>query len=111
MRCFDNVIAASGLKAEQARQYPNKMIVPDKLMLSPGDMAAVYFSRTPFLPLFSMPVPFAIPQMTRFEHTHVVGGTGHGKDRTVATVHHAHVNCADQFQGLDEFLVCVTIGQ
>ena len=86
VQLYENVLAASGLTAEQARQHPNKMIVPAKSTLMPGEMAATYFSATPFLPLFSMPVPFSNPQKTRFEHTHVVGGTGHGKTQLLQTL-------------------------
>ena len=86
VRCFDNVIAASGLTAEQARQHPNKVIVPDKSPLNALDMATTYFSDTPFVSLFTMPVPFSIPQKTRFEHSHVVGGTGHGKTQLLQTL-------------------------
>lgn len=40
------------------------------------------------------------------------GSTGiRVKDRTVATVHHAHVNCSYHFQGLDLSAPCATICQ
>lgn len=42
-----------------------------------------YFKDTPILELFQIPIPLALPQATRFEHMHVVAGTGHGKTQTL----------------------------
>ena len=40
---------------------------------------------TPFLDLFKTPVPFELPQQTRFEHQWIIGGTGHGKTNASAS--------------------------
>ncbi len=42
-----------------------------------------YLKDTPILELFQIPIPLALPQGTRFEHMHVVAGTGHGKTQTL----------------------------
>ncbi|AUH34654.1 hypothetical protein [Paracoccus tegillarcae] len=42
------------------------------------DAPAVYLTGTPLLPLFQLKAPFAIPEARRFEHTHIVAGSGHG---------------------------------
>jgi len=34
---------------------------------------------TPFLDFYAATLPFAIPRASRFEHLHLVGGSGHGK--------------------------------
>jgi hypothetical protein len=39
----------------------------------------MYLSGTPFAGLLETPIPFHIPEGTRFEHCHIIGGTGHGK--------------------------------
>jgi hypothetical protein len=46
-------------------------------------MAETYLARTPLLGLFLCPIPFSIPDDIRFEHTHIVAGTGHGKTQTL----------------------------
>jgi hypothetical protein len=42
-------------------------------------VAKAYFGGTPLADFLATPLPFAIPFHTRFEHTHIVGGSGHGK--------------------------------
>ena len=51
----------------------------DRDDLSPSELVEEYFSGTPFKRLLSLPLPFHIPFPARFEHMHVVGGSGHGK--------------------------------
>lgn len=51
-----------------------------------GDMARSYFAGTPLLPILETPVPFAIPFSARFEHTHIVGGSGHGKTQLLQSL-------------------------
>ncbi len=74
-----NVLSASGLTPEQARKNPAKIIFPDASELAPLALAETYLAHTPFLPLVTLPIPFAIPTERRFEHCHILGGTGHGK--------------------------------
>ncbi|MDP2331832.1 MAG: hypothetical protein Q8M19_14170 [Reyranella sp.] len=45
----------------------------------PAQLAELYLQGTPWLRFFLTPLPFAIPFPARFEHTHIVGGSGHGK--------------------------------
>ncbi len=47
------------------------------------DVAQIYLKGTALLDLFAIKAPFAIPEQVRFEHTHIVGGTGHGKTQTL----------------------------
>lgn len=74
-----NVLAASGLTPEQARKNPAKIVFPDASELAPLQLAESYLAHTPFLPFATLPVPFVIPLERRFEHCHILGGTGHGK--------------------------------
>lgn len=53
---------------EIAKKYP-----------SPQDFIAGITHDTPFLDFYSATLPFAIPRQSRFEHLHLVGGSGHGK--------------------------------
>lgn len=43
------------------------------------DVVDAYLVDTPFLDLFQAPLPFRVPKHIRYEHTAVVGGSGHGK--------------------------------
>lgn len=47
------------------------------------DVAEVYLGGTPLLDLFAIGVPFPIPEAARFEHTHIIAGSGHGKTQTL----------------------------
>ncbi len=74
------IAEASGMSfADMAQQ--KKPIVPPtaKEGLSGRELMDLYLGGTPFADLFSLPVPFAVPEKVRFEHCHVIGGTGHGK--------------------------------
>lgn len=53
---------------EIAKKYP-----------SPQDFIAAIAHDTPFLDFYSATLPFAIPRQSRFEHLHIVAGSGHGK--------------------------------
>ena len=47
------------------------------------DVVDVYLRDTPLKDLFKLRTPFAIPEEVRFEHTHLVAGSGHGKTQTL----------------------------
>ncbi|MEM7212985.1 MAG: ATP-binding protein [Pseudomonadota bacterium] len=47
------------------------------------DVIGTYLAGTPCQYLFDVKVPFAIPERLRFEHTYMLGGTGHGKTTAV----------------------------
>jgi hypothetical protein len=50
---------------------------------SASELIQLYLSQTPFPRFFTAPVPFVIPLETRFEHMHIIGGSGHGKTQTL----------------------------
>lgn len=55
----------------------------------PEKLAQTYLAGTPFLPFLDDQVVISIPQSARFEHTHVLGGTGHGKTQLLQyLIHH-----------------------
>lgn len=49
----------------------------------PGQLVSTYLAGTPLLPLFDQTLDFTIPTKTRFEHHHIVAGSGHGKTQTL----------------------------
>ncbi|HEX3886581.1 MAG TPA: type IV secretion system DNA-binding domain-containing protein, partial [Phenylobacterium sp.] len=76
-----NLVAASGLPpTADAKANEHKLIVPGRQKdVAPSDLVDLYLAGTPFRPLLQLPVPFHIPEEARFEHCHIIGGTGHGK--------------------------------
>ncbi len=77
-RFNENAFRASGIPPE--KRQSGKVIWPsDNKTTSPDYLVEAYLQGTPFLNFFHSPLPFAIPFPARFEHTHIVGGTGHGK--------------------------------
>jgi hypothetical protein len=58
---------------------PEKLVAPDEFKGTPHEALAVYFCDTHLARLFHAPAPIAFADETRFEHTHVVAGSGHGK--------------------------------
>jgi hypothetical protein len=57
----------------------SKIVMPDKHKGTARETVATYLNNTPFESLFFAPVPLSFTDEQRFEHTHIVGGTGHGK--------------------------------
>ncbi len=47
------------------------------------DVIETYLSGTLLKDLFRLRTPFTIPEKSRFEHTHIVAGSGHGKTQTL----------------------------
>ena len=47
------------------------------------DVVEVFLKGTPLERLFTLKTPFSIPEEVRFEHTHLVAGSGHGKTQTL----------------------------
>lgn len=48
-----------------------------------NELVQTYLGGTPLADLFSGPLDFEIPTKTRFEHHHIVAGSGHGKTQTL----------------------------
>jgi len=62
----------------------HKLVLPtENKNTSPDFLVDAYLAGTPLWEFFQSPLPFAIPFHTRFEHTHIVGGSGHGKTQLI----------------------------
>jgi hypothetical protein len=55
------------------------LLPPEKFKGTPQEIASTYLDNTPLEALFYAPIPFAFTDAQRFEHMHIVGGSGHGK--------------------------------
>lgn len=79
-----NLVAASGGNPRDtagfSRQpkYAHKSDIRD-----PNELIDTYLGRTPLAGFFNQKVRFALPTDTRFEHHHIVAGSGHGKTQTL----------------------------
>jgi hypothetical protein len=87
-----NVLVASGLDPTQqefARQPT--LLTPADLAdrKTPAQLADLFLANTPFRKLLDVPVPFRVSETARFEHCHIVGGTGHGKTQLMQRLIHA----------------------
>ena len=76
----ENLLIASGIDPK-TREAPSKRIVaPSSAKIeSPQELVQKYLRATPYELFFKATVPFSIPERARFEHCHILGGTGHGK--------------------------------
>ncbi|NND82234.1 MAG: ATP-binding protein [Gammaproteobacteria bacterium] len=50
---------------------------------SSRELVELYLKDTSFESILSLRIPFVLPQKARFEHMHIVAGTGHGKTQTL----------------------------
>ena len=73
----DNLLIASGI--DPGVETQRQTIAPSKARMETGELIDSYLGNTPFASFFQTDVPFGIPFSSRFEHTHIVGGSGHGK--------------------------------
>jgi hypothetical protein len=79
-----NLAAASGINYERRHLQHKVAVLPTQhRAASNSELIDVYFAGTPFTPFFATPVPFSIPERVRFEHTHILAGSGHGKTQTL----------------------------
>ncbi len=79
-----NLIAASGGNPADARGFNRQPKQPSKSDIRDrAELVETYLGGTPLTRLFEGTVDFTIPEPARFEHTHIVAGTGHGKTQTL----------------------------
>ena len=85
-----NLSHASGFKPSERYGKEQQTIVPTRSKITdPQALVDIYCQSTPFYHFFYSRLPFAIPFPARFEHTHIVGGTGHGKTQLMQfLIHH-----------------------
>lgn len=89
-RLENNLLRASGIPLSKRNEETLRLRLPsDEQKLQPEELVETYLQGTPFYDFFRAPLPFAIPFPARFEHTHIVGGTGHGKTQLLQfLIHH-----------------------
>ncbi len=85
-----NILSASGYDPSKRYDKELNLTFPTQSKLTKSsELVDAYFKGTHLHALFSTKAPFAIPFPARFEHTHIVGGTGHGKTQLMQfLIHH-----------------------
>jgi hypothetical protein len=91
-----NLLVASGFPPDaNPHEHAQKLIIPTMAKnKTPRDLIDLYLAGTPFADVLELPVPFHIPDEARFEHCHIVGGTGHGKTQLMQRMIHADLVAA-----------------
>ena len=79
-----NLIVASGGNLADPRSFTKSPVLPSKSSIKDqSTLVEAYLNATPLMEFLNQSTTFAIPTDTRFEHTHMVAGTGHGKSQTL----------------------------
>lgn len=92
------LLVASGLPPDaNPHEHASRLIMPTRQKPKPPrEYVDLYLSGTPFADLLELPVPFHIPEEARFEHCHIVGGTGHGKTQLMQRMIHGDLVAAQK---------------
>jgi hypothetical protein len=90
VRLVANMLTASGFAPEtNPHDVSERLVLPMRQKgKSPSELVELYLAGTPFADLLQLPVPFRVPEETRFEHCHIIGGTGHGKTQLLQRLIH-----------------------
>ena len=79
-----NLVAASGGNPADPGNFNRMPKLPSKSGIADRrELIGTYVGGTPLIQIFDGEVDFTIPQEIRFEHHHIVAGTGHGKSQTL----------------------------
>ncbi len=83
-RLESNLIAASGGNPADPSSFKRAFKNPSQFdAKTPEEIVQTYFGGTPLAALFDQELTFTIPTKSRFEHQHIVAGSGHGKTQTL----------------------------
>jgi hypothetical protein len=67
----------------------SKVVPPTEAKGAPRELIDAYLAHTPLAGLFEAELPISISDEVRFEHTHILGGSGHGKTQLLLhLIHH-----------------------
>jgi hypothetical protein len=94
-----NLVVASGFApGADIREHQERVVPPraHKASASSAALADLYLGGTPFRDVLDLPVPFRVSDEARFEHCHILGGTGHGKTQLLQRMIHADLLAAQQ---------------
>lgn len=91
-----NILAASGIDPQNAN-FSRPVVRPtDQKGKSARELVELYLQNTPFATLLDLAIPFSVPAESRFEHCHVIAGTGHGKTQLLQKMIHDDLLAAQE---------------
>ena len=94
-----NLATAAGLTLEEAKRKPSAIVRPDESKLPTPQLVSTYLFATPFEQLFSLKLPFDIPEALRFEHMHILAGSGPRQDPDAPASHPRRPTAAETRPG------------
>ena len=85
-----NALTACRVDPNDPNAWTTKVYLPTKAKgRTPQELVSDYLRDTPLAGLFEASVPISIPDEVRFEHAHILGGSGHGKSQLLLNlIHH-----------------------
>ncbi|MEQ9180242.1 MAG: type IV secretory system conjugative DNA transfer family protein [Nitratireductor sp.] len=79
-----NLIVASGGNPADPKGFTRAPKLPSKSDIKqPTELLETYLGGTPLFDFFDQSLQFVLPTRSRFEHCHIVAGSGHGKTQTL----------------------------
>lgn len=95
-RYTTNLLVASGFPPNtNPHEVQHRLVMPTRQSgKSPAELVDLYLAGTPFAHVLELPVPLHLPDEVRFEHAHILGGTGHGKTQLLQRMIHADLVAA-----------------
>ncbi len=78
-----NMHAVSEVPFDILHKGSGDLVMPAQSEAEPRELVRGYLRGTPLEQIFSTEVPFELPEQSRFEHMHIVAGTGWGKSQTL----------------------------
>lgn len=79
-----NLITASGGNPADPQSFTRApRYAAQSEIKDPAELVAAYLGKTPISDFFEGSIPFSLPDTSRFEHHHIVAGSGHGKTQTL----------------------------
>lgn len=79
-----NLARVSNVPIEERHTTSKKWVLPEhQENADQAELIRAYLGGTPFIDILTTEVPLYIPEAVRFEHTHILAGTGHGKTQTL----------------------------
>ena len=83
---FYNTLRASGLSPDDEVSSAESLVFPTDSKLKGRELVESYLGGTAFEYLLTYPRRFEFPSESRFEHCHILAGTGHGKTQLIQTL-------------------------
>lgn len=113
-RCLRLFSRISGKSIDDLTDNPHKLPRPTNMKGEPSALLKQFLAGSPFFNLLQGRIGFSLPADARFEHMHILAGTGHGKTQVIqkfVTDDLAHIERAAADEELAPRSVVIIDGQ